>query len=140
MEKKTMPDRKIVRLLYRSFDEKLPDKKQKVLNNALAASKELRQESLELKRLRTQLALSGKVSFGPYFTERVIAHVEAKEYVWDFSSSLIAAFKPLAIAGVIALALLAPLNLRSFNLHLSGKHSVEKIIEQVHILYIEELL
>ena len=108
-------DRKILELLYRSFDDKLNSEEQEVLNNALKDSPELQQEKERITLMRRTVSGSAEESFKPFFAERVMQRIKTqtsvkKETTEDFFNSLLWSFRRVAIAGVAAALILLAIN------------------------------
>jgi len=95
-------------LLYRSFDAALNDAEKARLDAALASSSELRSERDLIAALRRAAPHTAAPGFGPWFAQRVMAHVAAAQRESTLVSGLLTAFKPVAIAAAVALAILAP--------------------------------
>jgi hypothetical protein len=113
-------NKKIIELLYRSFDDKLTEAEQQGLDQALSDSKELREEKSRIAQMRTAISDSGQVSFKPFFAEKVIRRIrEAQQAQESFFDSLIYVFRPVVIAVTILL-----LALMSFNLFNSNHKTV----------------
>lgn len=108
-------NKKILELLYRSFDSDLNEKEQKQLAEALKNSEELRQEKEQILAQRQAVSDSVEKSFTPFFTERVITWINAmgeKEYTLEILyESLKAIFRHFAIAGAVVLIALILYNL-----------------------------
>ena len=118
-------DKKIVHLLYKSFDVALSDLEQKILNRALADSLELRLEKERINKIRNRAARSAAVSFKPFFAERVMQQIKSAkeriEHASDFFESLVYMFRRVALVGVLVSLLILSYNLiRSENFSLSG--------------------
>ncbi|NOZ62138.1 MAG: hypothetical protein GXO74_10690 [Calditrichaeota bacterium] len=140
-------NKKLVELLYRSFDAPLSASEQKKLEKALEKSEALRREREKIVALRKKMAAVPAVTFRPFFAERVLNSVKAprkaaaeQTSVFDF---LVAAFKPLAIAAVILLVSLMFYNLRATkNYTLAGALgkepvSLEQIVDPVYAMELE---
>jgi hypothetical protein len=104
-------DKKIMELLYRSFDDDLSDRELAQLEAALAASEELRTQKTEIASMRKAVADSGAAGFGYMFAEGVMRRVEGecsgsnmveREAAPAVFDSLMRAFRPVAIAGAVA--------------------------------------
>jgi hypothetical protein len=103
-------DTKIRELLYRSFDTQLAPRQSARLEAALRADQSLREERDRIAALRASAATTAADGFGPFFSERVMAHVtaQASSEASELPSALVASFKPIAIAVGIAVAALSP--------------------------------
>jgi len=70
-------NKKLRKLLYRSFDSPLNRRERERLEKALGQSKELVEESRQIGLLRRQMALSKTAEFKPFFAGRVAARLAA---------------------------------------------------------------
>lgn len=107
-------NKKILRLLYRSFEEKLEEKEQKQVEEALRRSEELRQEKERIAAMRKAVADSAHRSFKPFFAERVMNRIMAGEkesLMISVFEPLKAVFQRLAIAAAIIIIVLMVYNL-----------------------------
>lgn len=107
-------NKKIIKLLYRSFDDDLEEKERKKLEEALKKSEELRKERKKILSQRKAISESAAQSFKPFFAERVITRIDSlgeKPGVETFYETLRSVFRPLAIAGAVAMAALILYNL-----------------------------
>ena len=86
-------------LLYESFDRRLSADEQKLLDNALKNSEELRNEKAEVEKLRNMLG-SFTPEFTADFTDRVINKIESE------TSGFINIFRYLVMTGIAAIILL----------------------------------
>jgi polyphosphate kinase len=123
--------KRILKLLYRSFDDNLTEKEQKQLTEALEKSEKLRQIKEEISALRQEISNSAAQSFKPFFAERVMSRINSlakEEYAPEvFYKSLRSVFRPLAIACTLIMIVLLSYNL------VKGK-----IISSDEIFYISE--
>jgi len=107
--------KKIVKLLYRSFDDDLNQKEKKQLAEALKNSEELRQEKEQILAQRQVVSKSATRSFKPFFAERVMSRIktlgEKESSVDVFYESFKAVFRHVAIAGAVILLALFIYNL-----------------------------
>lgn len=100
--------KKNLKLLYRSFDDSLDEKRKHRLEKALKKSPELRNEESYAKSQRLLISNSHSFSFQPSFMEKVIEQInsiETKSNGLDlqlFYDSLVSVFQKVAIAGAIA--------------------------------------
>jgi hypothetical protein len=110
-------DKKILKLLYRSFDDELTPKETERLELELKESEELRREKHKILAQRQALAESSAPSFKPHFAERVMTRVEVlgekKNGFESFYESLFLMFRRFAIVGAALLLLLLIYNLQS---------------------------
>ncbi len=119
-------NKKISRLLYRSFEGRLKEKEQARLEKALERSPELRAERDQIHRQRKMLSGGAIGSFAPGFADRVMGRLDASaagSNGWElFYATLLTLFRRFAIAGAVAMLLLL-----TYNLHLGDKLSPEEI-------------
>ena len=110
-------DKKILKLLYRSFDEELGEKEQKYLEEALKKSDFLRKEKERILAQRRAIAESPTPVFNPDFAERVMSRIESlkekKNGFETFYETLLFIFRRLAYAGAAILLILLIYNLRT---------------------------
>jgi hypothetical protein len=106
---------RILKLLYRSFDDLLNSEEKELLKKELRSSKDLRKEKINIETIRTAVSSIAEKSFKPFFTERVmqrIASSREKESQQEiFFKSMCSVFRPVAIG--VALLVIA---LMSYNL------------------------
>jgi hypothetical protein len=110
-------DKKILKLLYRSFDDDLDKKEKDQLEEALQKSDALRKERERILAQRQAIRESPKSFFKPNFAERVMGRIdslgEKKNGFETFYETLLAMFRRLALAGAAILLLLLIYNLRT---------------------------
>ncbi|MDZ7265364.1 MAG: hypothetical protein ONB16_12320 [candidate division KSB1 bacterium] len=105
-------NKKIIELLYRSFDEELAPAEQQRLEQALAASTELRAEKHRIAQLRGMISESGQQSFRPFFAEKVLRRIREQDRPAErFFDTLVAVFRPVAIAAAFLFLVLLTYNL-----------------------------
>jgi len=125
--------KKIIDLLYRSFDATLTDDEQLQLKKALSQSSDLQKLPKQIQSLRQTIAKAGSFTFKPFFAERVMSKINvAPSRITDvetYFDSLFATFKPVAIAVVIILFSLLTFNLtQTRNFTLAGALGEKKVI------------
>jgi len=141
-------NKKILKLLYRSFDTPLNEYEEKKLKKALAESEGLRKEKERVENLRGMITESGDSSFSPFFADKVMREINTLseetihlEMITDWLSLF---FKRVAIAGAVVAAILIFYNLKDasqvslaevFNV---PEITVEEIVEPVFTLEIGE--
>ena len=110
-------DKKILELLYRSFDQEMNEKEKQILKEAMKQSEELRREKDRILAQRQAIAESPKSSFKPFFAERVMSRIESmsekKNGIEVFYETLLAMFRGLALFGAAVLIILLLVNLRT---------------------------
>lgn len=108
-------NKKILKLLYRSFDDDLDAKEQKQLAEALENSEELRKEKEQIEAQRQAISNSAAQSFKPFFAERMMSRIQAlgeKENILEtFYETLKAAFWRFAATGAVIMIALISINL-----------------------------
>jgi hypothetical protein len=118
-------NKKLKKLLYRSFDGGLSHREKDMLDKALAESAELRREQEEIDRQRLALSQGREVSFGPMFAEQVVDRLSSPQPHENGMEALYLAFKSMftkvAVVGV-ALALV----LLSYNLTIGDQVTEEE--------------
>lgn len=101
-------DKKMIDLLYRSFEQALSEVEQRELDDALARSPELRQERELLQALFGAAGSERRVRFAPFFDSRVMARIAAAKGAAgaagevSFFDSLLYAFQRVAVIGALA--------------------------------------
>jgi hypothetical protein len=110
-------DKKIRKLLYRSFNEELNQIEQEKLEVALKESKEFKEEREKIQAQRQALAHSPAPRFAPLFAERVMNRIETfgqkKNGFETFYETLLWMFRRFAIVGGAILLVLLIYNLQS---------------------------
>ena len=110
-------DKKILKLLYRSFDDELNEKELEQLEKALEQSEELQREKEHILAQRQALSKISALSFKPHFTERVMNRIEKlgpqNNGFESFYETLILMFRRFAIVGAAILLLLLIYNLQT---------------------------
>jgi len=110
-------DKKILKLLYRSFDDELNETERRRLEEALRHSDELRREKDRILAQRHAIAKSQKPSFKPFFAERVMSRIASlnakKNGLEAFYETLLVIFRRFALVGAAILITLLLVNLRT---------------------------
>ena len=130
-------NKKTLKLLYRSFDARLSQRNQRILEEALDRSPELKNEKKQIQEQRNMLANSSAPTFSPLFADRVIQQLKAEpgSNGWEqFYETLLTLFRRFAVISAVALLLLL-----SYNLKLGDKLSLEEVFFASDAAY-EELL
>jgi hypothetical protein len=100
-------NKKILKLLYRSFDDNLNEKEQKRLADALEKSPELCWEKQQIQAQRTAAANTAVQSFKPFFAQRVMEQINVLEGKTNglglqvFYESLVSVFRKVAAVGAV---------------------------------------
>lgn len=106
--------KKLLTLLYRSFDSDLSKRKKQRLDEALKQSKNLREERDLLYSRRQAVKVSTEKAFRPNFADRVMVQITAigdkKEPQESFYDALMYGFKRLAVVGALVMMGLIFLN------------------------------
>lgn len=106
---------RIIRILYRSFDGDLSSSEQRLLDNALKESEELRKEKERILKMREQLKDSGSVSFRSNFADRVIHLLDElpkRNGLENLYQTMISIFRRMAIATAVVMLMLLIYNIR----------------------------
>ncbi len=110
-------DKKILKLLYRSFDDELGEKEKNRLQEALYKSDALRKEKERILIQRQALAEIPKPAFRPHFAERVMGRIESlgkkNNGLETFYEILLFMFRRLALIGAGILLILLIYNFRT---------------------------
>jgi hypothetical protein len=72
-------NKKLIELLYRSFDGSLTEVEEKTLSDALKESEELRSEMDKIKNLRSMVSGSAEKEFSSFFAERIMNRIESAQ-------------------------------------------------------------
>jgi anti-sigma factor RsiW len=108
-------NKRIRKLLYKSFDHELSLEEQQSLDEALAASRELREEKARIESMRDTVSAAAADSFGASFAERVMQRIETEKRNASrseiFFESLVRVFRPVAAAAMIVLIAMAVYNM-----------------------------
>lgn len=108
-------DKKILGLLYRSFDSDLDEKEKKLLEEAMKKSEDLRKEKEQIEAQRQAVSSSAIQSFKPFFAEKVMSRIHAlgekEDTLETFYESLKTVFQRFAIVGAVILIALISYNL-----------------------------
>jgi hypothetical protein len=107
MKKTGKTNKKILKLLYRSFDTELSQRQKLQLERELEKSEELRREKQLILERRKVLADSTTKSFRPQFADRVMAHIMGLESEAGspepFYEALKVAFRRFVLVGALAM-------------------------------------
>lgn len=142
-------NKKILRLLYRSFDATLTDEEQKELEQAFADSPELAREKEKGQHLRIQIAENAKHSFSPFFTERVSNYIFNKNQAFRqqvFFDSLSFVFRRIIVVGAVLAILLLSINfiriqsLTAENQFMVSEYTLEDVLVPAFTTSVEDLL
>jgi hypothetical protein len=108
-------NKKILKLLYRSFDSQLTRQEQQQLDEALANSRALREERERIISLRNDISSLTVNSFKPFFAERVMQQINrlhnTEQSLYPFFESLWYLFRRVVIAGAVVVIILISHNL-----------------------------
>jgi hypothetical protein len=105
-------NKKMLKLLYRSFDDRLKEKEQQILTQALENSPGLHQEKEQIQAQRNAAANTAAQSFKPFFVERVMEQVNGLGGKTNglgmqmFYESLVSVFRRFAVVGAVISVLL----------------------------------
>ncbi len=99
-------DKKIIDLLYRSFDNTLTPRERELLDISLEQSEELRHEQERIAATRQVIAENSGGYFKPIFAERVMRRIQTLQKkpdpAYDLFEALVYMFRRVALVGVIA--------------------------------------
>ncbi|MFC1725275.1 hypothetical protein ACFL4T_06585 [candidate division KSB1 bacterium] len=137
-------NKKLIKLLYRSFDGSLTEDEEKTLSDALQGSEELRSEKEKIMNLRSLVSGASEKEFSPFFTEKIMNKIESAKngYVKTNHIDRIAEFifRRLALIGAAAVILLIAYNfIQTGQITVTGLFGIpeityEEIIEPVFAL------
>jgi len=130
-------NKKILELLYLSFDSNLDEKEQKQLTEALKNSEELRKEKEQILDQRRTVSDSAERSFKPFFAERVMNRIDSiseKNGLEIFYETLKSVFRRFAIVSAVIMIVLI-----SYNLATRDSLSSEEIFYASDVTF-EEIL
>lgn len=117
-------------LLIRSFDEDLSSEEKNMLDKALADSKELQEEKIELSKTR-ELLSGHRQAFSEGFSDKVLEKLGQN----DFSTIVLRLYKGITYSGVAAIILLLIMNHYSGgNFNLESLLGIEEISGDVTAL------
>ena len=121
--------RKIKNLLYKSFEKKLSDRDQRLLNTALEESEDLRSEMALIKTLREKARQTAVIGFSSGFTDQVMKHVLENHHEEEMLfEALVHFFRPVAIAALLLLACLIFYNISETNQYsLQGAFAISDV-------------
>jgi len=98
---------RMMNLLYRSFDEKLPPGEEEILSQALVSDEALRAEKARIEEMRGLLRDKTVRSFDPFFPARVMRRIEDMQGAGgNFMESMLWSFKLVAMAAMFLIAIL----------------------------------
>ncbi len=125
-------NKKILNLLYRSFDTELTSDESAQLNQALARSEELRAEKERIEEMRLLVHTSGEKAFHPFFTEKVMSRIREQKQGRGredaFFDALVGLFRPVVIGAAILF-----FGLISYNIIKSGEISLESAFAEPQV-------
>ena len=143
-------NKKAIDLLYRFFDDALTPEENEELDEALARSKELRDEKDRIVALRNEISASAAKSFRPFFAERVMHAItsatEVKNGLEKFFESLKLAFRRVAVVSATAILLLLVYNfVKSGDISITGafgmsQETLVEVLESPFDATMEDLL
>ena len=117
---------KILEILYRSFDEKLIQNEQNLLDKALQESEELRAQKEQIEKMRTALKDNKSNGFGYLFADKVMRQIKKLEEPGEsqqFFEALYSAFRPFAIAATLLVIFLVSYSVITDNMNLFNDSS-----------------
>jgi hypothetical protein len=142
--------KKILELLYLSFDSHLSDEERRLLEDELSRSSRLREEKARIEKLRRTIGQQTVRSFRPFFAERVMHAIatarEAKNGLERFAEALQLAFRRVALTGAAAILVLLVVNIvRTGDLSVAGalgmpQETLVEVLESPFDATVEDLL
>ena len=125
-------NKKILKLLYRSFDTELTPEESTKLEQALAQSEELRAEKVRIDEIRSLVQTSGEKTFHSFFTDKVMLRIRERKQELSredaFFDALVGLFRPVVIGAAILF-----LGLISYNIIKSGEISLESAFAEPQV-------
>ncbi len=107
-------NKKMLRLMYKSFDIELKQREKIKLNEAIMGAKKLQEEKEQIEKMRGLFEKSRVYSFTPHFAEMVIQRIREKEplcHIELINEWLRSVFSRFAFVSVILLIALVTYNL-----------------------------
>jgi hypothetical protein len=142
--------KKLLELLYLSFDGCLSDEERRLLEDELARSPRLREEKRRIEEIRQAVGRQAVRSFRPFFTQRVMHAIatsqEAQNGLERFAKALQLAFRRVALVGATAILLLLAFNfVKSGHVSVAGalgmsQDTLEDVLESPFDATLEDLL
>ncbi len=135
-----MIKRKVLRLLYKSFDAELSAKEEQILKQAFGECKDLEHTKQTLHAIRNGLADGAAGGFHPFFADKVMHKINnrnreiRKVY---FFESLRAAFRRVALAGALAILILLSFNILQ-GLKITANPTLDEILVSAFTISLEE--
>jgi hypothetical protein len=128
--------KKILKLLYRSFDEALSEKEQKLLDITLEESEDLREERDMAAAQRKAISEGTPSSFKPHFAEQVVNRIQSLGYQnskESFYESLKILFQRFALVGAALLIALILYNVQRGDILSSDEmlYAADAAIEEI---------
>lgn len=139
-------NKKILKILYKSFDSELSDREKKILEKSLEQSEELRRERQKILEMRQHLGNAPELKFRPFFAQRTVTLYKSRikrASEQKFLFSLESVFKPIAIAAMIALFSLMFYNMKTtHNYSLAGAlgkepAKLEQLVDPIYAMNLE---
>ena len=127
--------KKDLKLLLHSFDKELKPGEQKLLDDALEKSAELREEKESIIKMRNAISNTKTEAFKPFFAERVMSKIyslekpSSKEVEFQ---SLFSIFRPVAISTAVLIIMII-----SFNWINNGQLSEEIALNETDISIVD---
>ncbi len=126
-------NKKLLKMLYRSFDGRLSKEEQSILVKALENSEELKQEKERIIKIRNDIAAQSDQKFQPNFADRVMRSIHSKQalqngQIDEFFNSLVLSFGRIAIAGAAGAVLILAANFIS-----GGEISLDTALALQHV-------
>jgi hypothetical protein len=123
--------RQLLDLLYKSFDAKLSEAEQRMLEKGLADSDMLRKEKGRIEQIRNKIAGTAQHSFPKGFVERVMDRIPVQHLETDtdiFFKSLVSVFRPVAIAALVLIGVFITYNMAATeDISLKGAYAISDV-------------
>jgi hypothetical protein len=138
--------KKILKLLYRSFDLELSPKEKEALKKALEGSVELKREKKRIESMRESFSKSEAGKFSPYFKTQIMDRIKKLNNNTgeqnNFFNSFVYDFKIIAAGAVILLGILLTFSFinNSSTVYDEDNISMNELVEPIAMLEMEDLL
>lgn len=108
----------VIDLIYKKLDGHLSPEEERILNEALLNSHEIRNEYENICNLRSDIRASAIASFQPGFEQKILEKIEKEPLTWNAGSLfdfLFPQFRKVAFSAVAIIFLIFTLNISSGN-------------------------
>ena len=130
-------NKKLLELLYRSFDGELSKKEHTIIMNALESSEELKKEQERIIKIRKNIAVGLNQTFQPPFADKIMRTIRSQKepqnrQIDEFFNALVLSFRKIAVAGALGALIILTTNFIS-----GGEISLDTALA-LHNLNIED--